>query len=71
MTAAAMAIRRRPLPLPGWLSPLAAVLAIAIAVSGVGYLTLSDTAASVAWVSLPLLIVFVTAAGVAAARLRR
>src|ERR1700722_313769 len=70
-TAAAMAIRRPTLPLPRWLSPLAAVLAIAIAVSGVGYLTLSDTAASVAWVSLPLLIVFVTAAGAATARLRR
>jgi hypothetical protein len=70
-TAAAMAIRGRTLPLPRWLSPLAAVLAIAIAVSGVGYLTLGDAAASAAWVSLPLLIVFVTAAGVATARLRR
>jgi len=70
-TAAAMAIRDRALPLPRWLSPLAAVLAIAIAVSGVGYLALSDAAAAAAWVSLPLLIVFVTAAGVATARLRR
>jgi hypothetical protein len=70
-TAAAVAIRRRTLPLPGWLSPLAAVLAVAIAVSGVGYLALSDAAASAAWVSLPLLIVFITAAGLATARLRR
>jgi hypothetical protein len=70
-TAAAVAIRRRTLPLPGWLSPLAAVLAVAIAVSGVGYLALSDAAASAAWVSLPLLIVFITASGLATARLRR
>src|SRR3984957_1569264 len=70
-TAAAAAIRSRTLPLPRWLSPLAAGLAIAIAVSAVGYLALSDAAASAAWVSLPLLIVFVTAAGAATARLRR
>jgi len=66
-TAAAVAIGGRTLPLPRWLSPLAAALAIAIAVSGVGYLALSDAAASAAWVSLPLLIVFVTAAGLATA----
>jgi hypothetical protein len=70
-TAAAVAIRDRALPLPRWLSPLAAVLAVAIAVSGVGYLALSDAAASAAWVSLPLLIAFVTASGLATARLRR
>jgi hypothetical protein len=69
--AAAVAIRDRTLPLPRWLSPLAAVLAVAIAVSGVGYLALSDAAASAAWVSLPLLIVFITASGLATARLRR
>ena len=69
--AAAVAIAGRTLPLPRWLSPLAAVLAIAITVSGVGYLALSDAAASAAWVSLPLLIIFVTAAGAATARLRR
>jgi hypothetical protein len=40
-------------------------------VSGVGYLALSDAAASAAWVSLPLLIVFITASGLATARLRR
>ena len=69
--AAAVAIRDRTLPLPRWLSPLAAVLAVAIAVSGVGYLALSDAAASAAWVSLPLLIVFITASGLATARVRR
>jgi hypothetical protein len=65
--AAVIAIRSRKLALPRWLAPLAAVLAIAIAVSGVGYLALSDAAASAAWISLPLLIVFVTAAGLATA----
>ena len=69
--AVAVAIRDRTLPLPRWLSPLAAVLTVAIAVSGVGYLALSDAAASAAWVSLPLLIVFITASGLATARLRR
>jgi hypothetical protein len=70
--AAAVAVRDRTLPLPRWLAPLAAVLAVAITVSGVGYLALSNGAAAAAWVSLPLLIVFVAAAGVAAAtRLRR
>ena len=69
--AVAVAVRDRTLPLPRWLSPLAAVLAVAIAVSGVGYLALSDAAASAAWVSLPLLIVFITASGLATARLRR
>jgi hypothetical protein len=69
--AVAVAISDRTLPLPRWLSPLAAVLAVAIAVSGVGYLALSDAAASAAWVSLPLLIVFITASGLATARLRR
>jgi hypothetical protein len=69
--AVAVAIRDRTLPLPRWLSPLAAVLAVAIAVSGVGYLALSDAAASAAWVSLPLLIVFITASGLATARVRR
>jgi hypothetical protein len=66
--AAAIAVAGRKLPLPRWLSPLAAVLSIAIAVSGIGYLALSERAASAAWVSLPLLIVFVTAAGLATAR---
>jgi hypothetical protein len=69
--AVAVAVRDRTLPLPRWLSPLAAVLAVALAVSGVGYLALSDAAASAAWVSLPLLIVFITASGLATARLRR
>jgi hypothetical protein len=69
--AVAVAVRDRTLPLPRWLSPLAAVLAVAIALSGAGYLALSDAAATAAWVSLPLLIVFITASGLATARLRR
>jgi hypothetical protein len=68
---AAVAVRNRTLPLPRWLAPLAAVLALALVVSGVGYLAVSNAFASAAWISLPLLIVFVTAAGLATARLRR
>jgi hypothetical protein len=66
--AAALAVRDRTLPLPRWLSPLAAVLAVAITVSGAGYLAVNNGGACAAWVSLPLLIVFVTATGLATAR---
>jgi hypothetical protein len=50
--------------LPLWLAWVAAALAIAIAASGVGYLFLLNGPALAAWVSLPLLLVFVTGTGV-------
>jgi len=45
-------------------------LAVAIVASGIGYLFLLNTLALAAWVSLPLLLVFVTGAGVALGRVR-
>jgi hypothetical protein len=50
--------------LPPWLAWVAAALAVAIVVSGVGYLLLLGGPALAAWVSLPLLLVYVTATGI-------
>jgi hypothetical protein len=66
--ATAHAIRRARLPLSRWLGGLAAGTAVAIGLSGVGYVLLDDTLAAVAWVSLPLLLCFITASGLLTAR---
>ncbi|MGI8414824.1 MAG: hypothetical protein ACR2P2_01175 [Nakamurella sp.] len=58
------AIRRCDVDLPSWLAWTAAALAVTITISGIGYLTLNNTLATAAWVSLPCLIVFVTGAAV-------
>ncbi len=55
-------------PLPRWLAYESLALAVAIAISGVGYLLLLSGPALAAWVSLPLLLVWVTGVGVALAR---
>ena len=52
--------------LPRWLAPVAAALAVTVAASGVGYLLLVPSFALAAYASLPLLLVWVTGAGVAA-----
>jgi hypothetical protein len=57
--------------LPRWLRAVGFALAAAIAVSGVGYLFLLDGPATAAWVSLPLLMVWVTGAGIVAATAAR
>lgn len=54
--------------LPGWLTPVAVALAVTVTASGVGYLLLVPSFALAAYASLPLLLVWVTGAGVAAAR---
>ena len=54
--------------LPAWLTPVAALLAVSVAASGVGYLLLVTELATAAYVSLPLLLVWVTGAGLAVAR---
>jgi len=59
-----VAIRRGLLRLPVWLEYLAVALAGTIAVSGVGYLFLLDHLAIAAWASLPLLLAWVTGAGI-------
>jgi hypothetical protein len=55
-------------PLPRWLTSESLALAVALAVSGIGYLFLLSGPALAAWVSLPLLLVWVTGVGVALAR---
>jgi hypothetical protein len=54
--------------LPRWLGYAGAALAVAITVSGLGYLLLLSGLAAAAWVSLPLLLVWVAGAGIALGR---
>ena len=54
--------------LPRWLGYAGAALAVAITASGLGYLLLLSGLAAAAWVSLPLLLVWVTGAGIALGR---
>ena len=54
--------------LPIWLGRTGLVLAVAITASGVGYLLLNPTMALFAWVSLPLLLVWITGSAVALGR---
>lgn len=57
--------------LPGWLRWVAVALAVAIVVSGIGYLLLVPSLATVAYVSGVLLLVFVTATGIVLGRRTR
>jgi hypothetical protein len=57
--------------LPRWLGYTGAVLAVALSASGAGYLLLNTTLAQAVLVSGPLLLVWVTGAGVALARTSR
>lgn len=59
-----VAARRAPL-LPRWLTPVGVALAASIAVSAAGYLLLLAGPALAAFVSLPLLLVWVAASGIA------
>jgi hypothetical protein len=65
---AGVALARGGGPLPRWLSYVAAPLAAAMIASGVGYLLLSNTLSQAAAVSLPLLLIWVVATGVALGR---
>jgi hypothetical protein len=65
--AGAAAIRRSAV-VPRWLSGLGVVLAVALVVSGVGYALLIPALGQAAYVSLPLLLIWVTGTGVALAR---
>ena len=57
-------VRRSPI-LPGWLAPLGALLAAALVTSGLGYLLLTPGLASTVYVSGVLLLIFVSATGIA------
>jgi hypothetical protein len=57
--------------LPRWLRYTGIALAVAITASGVGYALLNNIFALAAWVSLPLLLVWVTGSGVVLGRSSR
>ncbi len=61
-------LARRTGLLPRWLQWTALALAVAIIASGIGYALLISSLALAAWVSLPLLLVWVTSAGILLAR---
>jgi hypothetical protein len=67
MAVAGVGLVRRAV-LPRWLGYTAAFLAVALIASGAGYLLLNTTFAHAVFVSGPLLLVWVTGAGVALAR---
>jgi hypothetical protein len=60
----AIAIHRARLPLPRLLGIVAVATAAAIAISGVGYLTLDATLALAAYASLPLLVGFISGSAI-------
>jgi hypothetical protein len=64
MAASAAVLVRRTRLLPGWLGWLGVLLAVALVVSGVGYLLLSSTLAPTAFVAGALLLIWVAAAGI-------
>jgi hypothetical protein len=66
--AAAVAIHHGRTLLPAWLKAVSVATSATIAISGAGYLTLDNTLATAAYVSLPLLIAFVTGTAVCLAR---
>lgn len=68
LAVAGVVAARRVSLLPRWLVPVGIALAASIAVSAVGYLLLLAGPAVAAFVSLPLLLVWVTASGVAYGR---
>lgn len=68
-TAGVVLGRRGALPRP--LTWLAGLLAVTLAVSGVGYLLLADGPARAAYLSLPVLLVWVTGSGLAVLRRER
>jgi hypothetical protein len=70
MAVAGVGLVRRAM-LPGWLGYTAGLLTVALIASGAGYLLLNTTLAQAVFVSGPLLLVWVTGAGVALARTSR
>jgi hypothetical protein len=71
MAAAGTVMARQTGLLPRWLRWTGVALVIAIVASGVGYALLNDAFALAAWASLPLLLVWVTGAGMVLGRRAR
>jgi hypothetical protein len=61
-------LARRELGLPRWLSAAGVMASLALVVSGVGYLALDGALADAAFLSLPLLLIWVSGTGVALGR---
>ncbi len=68
MAAAGTVLARQTGLLPRWLRWAGVALAAAITMSGIGYALLNAAFAQVAWVSLPLLLAWVTGAGIVLGR---
>jgi hypothetical protein len=71
MAAAGTVMARQTGLLPRWLRWTGAALIVAIIASGVGYALLNNAFALAAWLSLPLLLVWVTGSGIALGRRAR
>ena len=71
MAAAGTVMARQTGLLPRWLRWTGVALVVAIIASGIGYALLSNTFALAAWVSLPLLLIWVAGAGIAVGRQER
>jgi hypothetical protein len=70
LAAAAAHLAGRAGPLPGWLRPAGIALAATLTGSGIGYLLLNPALAALAYLSLPLLLIWVTSVGLALSRPR-
>ena len=71
MAVAGTVLARRTGLLPRWLRQAGVALAAAITASGIGYALLNNTFALAAWASLPLLLAWVTGAGIVLGRAGR
>ena len=71
MAVAGTALARQTGLLPRWLRWAGVALAVAITVSGIGYALLNNTFALAAWLSLPLLLAWVTGTGIVLGRAGR
>jgi hypothetical protein len=71
MAIAGTALARQTGLLPRWLRWTGVALAVAITASGIGYALLNNTFAQAAWLSLPLLLAWVTGAGIVLGRAGR
>ena len=71
MAVAGAVLARQTGLLPRWLRWAGVALAVAITASGIGYALLNNTFALAAWLSLPLLLAWVTGTGIVLGRAGR
>jgi hypothetical protein len=68
--ATAVAVYRAAVPLPSWVGYVAAAVTVTITLSAIGYLSLDNLFATAAWLSLPLLLIFVISTAICLNRSR-